>query len=123
MSKAKAIIKIKDGVEKKFHNSVIIEKARWYYRETSDDGRLVIFFRSGLVYNFPNVKPRFAEAFINSSDQQVGTSFNKYIHNNFVVSNIKKTEKFFETMERAREIDQARKTKKARKKNAKLVSK
>lgn len=123
MSKTKSIIKIRDGIEKTFHNSIIIEKARWHYRETSDDGRLVVYFRSGLVYDFQNVKPRFAEAFMNSSDQQVGTSFNKYIHNNFVISNIKKTEKFFETMEKARKVDQARKAKKARKKNAKLVSK
>jgi len=123
-NKYKQFTKTRDGgVQKVFEHSLIIEKAIWSYRETSDDGRLVIHFRSGLVYDYKNVKPRFAEAFINSTDNEVGTSFNKYIHNNFIISEIKKTKKFHEIMDRARKVDEARKAKKARerKKNAQLV--
>ena len=120
----KEFIRIGDGgIEKTFHHSLIIEKARWYYKETSGDSRLVIHFRSGIVYTYKNVKPRFAEAFLKSTDNEVGTSFNKYIHNHFIASDIKKTQKFHENMDKARKVDEARKAKRARerKKNAKLV--
>lgn len=111
----KEVTKVRDGgIQKIFHHSLIIEKAIWYYRETSDDGRLVVHFRSGIVYDYKNVKPRFAEAFMNSTDNQVGTSFNKYIHNHFVTSEIKKTKKFYETIEKARKVDLARKARKTR---------
>lgn len=109
------------GIEKRFFNSVIIEKARWYYKETSNSGKLTIYFRSGIVYEFNNVKPQFAMAFLKSTDNYVGTAFNKYINNTFVISKTTKTKKFYEVMEKARKVDQQRKEKKARKQNAKLV--
>ena len=107
-------------IERKY-NSIVIEKAKYEYFETSDDGKMTVYFKSGLVYEFINVKPKFAEAFLNSSDREVGTSFNKYINAYFIIDKIKKTEKFYEIMEKARNTDKQRKEKKARKKHAQLV--
>ena len=113
--------KTKSNEVVKNYNSVIIEKVKFQYFETSDDGKIAVYFRSGLIYEFLNVKKRFAEAFMNSSDREIGTSFNKYINAYFVVHKIKKTEKFYKTMEKASKVDQQRKEKKARKKHAELV--
>lgn len=112
--------KFSHEIENKY-NSVIIEKTKYQYFDTSDDGRLIVYFKSGLVYEFINVKPRFAKAFMDSSDREIGTAFNKYINAYFVIDKIRKTDKFYKTMEKARNIDQRRKEKKARKKHAELV--
>jgi len=107
-------------IEKKY-NSIIIEKAKYEYFETSGDGRMTVHFRSGIVYEFKDVKARFAHAFLNSSDREIGTAYNKYINAFFIVDKTRKTEKFYKAMEKARMVDQQRKEKKARKKNAELV--
>lgn len=107
-------------IEKKY-DSIIIEKAKYQYSKTNDSGKMTVYFRSGLVYEFINVKKPFAEAFLNSSSREIGTAFNKYLNAHFVVDKIRKTKKFNLTMEKARKIDQQRKEEKARKKYAKLV--
>lgn len=117
MSKPKNVTNV---VEKKY-DSIIIEKAKYEYFETSGDGKMTVYFKSGIVYEFLNVKPRFAEAFLNSSNREIGTSFNKYINAYFIVNKIRKTEKFYQMMEKARNKDKQRKEKKARKKDAELV--
>ncbi len=110
-----------DGVEEKEYNSVVIEKARYRYFDTSNDGKMTIYFRSGLIYEFKNVKPIFAKQFLNSSDREIGTAFNKYISANFVLDKVTKTQKFHKIMEKARNTDKLRKQKKERNRNAQLV--
>ncbi len=107
--------------EKEYNNSIVIEKARYTYFDTSNDGRMTIYFRSGLIYEFKNVKPLFAKHFLGSSDQNVATAFNKYISNNFIRSKVTKTKKFYECIEKAKNTDKQRKLKKEGKQNAKLV--
>jgi len=105
----------------KTYNSIIIEKAKYEYFETNDSGKMTVYFRSGLVYEFKDVKKPFAQIFMNSSDREIGTAFNKYINAVFIIDKIRKTKKFHQTMERARKTDKARKDKKRRTKNAELV--
>lgn len=105
-NKYKEFIRVSDnGLEKTFDKSIIFEKARWYYRETSGDGRLVVYFRSGIVYHFKDVKPRFAEAFLHSNDQECGTAFNKYIRSQFQIDRTVKTAKFTKMLQEAKRKD------------------
>lgn len=110
-NKYKKFTKLDGGIEKVFSDSIIFEKTRWYYRETSGDGTLIIYFKSGLVYHFRNVKPRFAEAFLNASDQESGTAFNKYINNQFQIDKIIRSPKFVKMLEDAKKRDKAAKDK------------
>lgn len=103
--KYKQFIKIDGGVEKEFPKSIIFEKARWYYKETTTEGTLVIYFKSGLVYHFRKVKPRFAEAFLHSNDYEVGTAFNKYINSQFEIDKIVRTPKFTKMLNDAKKKD------------------
>lgn len=104
-NKYKKILKVDGGVEKAFPTSIIFEKVRWRYKETSNEGTLIVYFKSGLIYHFERVKPRFAEAFIHSSDQEAGTTFNKYINSQFQISKIVRTPKFTKMLETARKKD------------------
>lgn len=105
-NKYKEFIRVSDnGLEKMFTKSIVFEKARWYYKETSNDGRLVVYFKSGLVYHFKNVKPRFAEAFLHSNDHECGTVFNKYIRSQFEINKVVKTPKFIKMLEDAKRKD------------------
>jgi len=105
----------------KTYDSIIIEKAKYEYFETNDSGKMTVYFKSGLVYEFKGVKKPFAQVFMNSSDREIGTAFNKYINAHFVVDKIRKTKKFHQIMEKARKVDKSRKDKKRRTKNAELV--
>jgi len=105
----------------KTYNSIIIEKARYEYFETSNSGKMSVYFKSGLVYEFKDVRKPFAQAFMNSSDREIGTAFNKYINGVSIVDKIRKTKKFHQTMEKARKVDKSRKDKKRRTKDAELV--
>jgi hypothetical protein len=107
-------------IEKKY-NSLIIEKAKYEHFETSNTGKVTVYFKSGIIYEFKNVKPNYARAFLNSNDREVGTAFNRYINAHFIVSKVRRTEKFYQAIEKAKIVDQQRKEKKMRKKNAQLV--
>ena len=52
MSKPKNVT---NAVEKKY-DSIIIEKAKYEYFETSGDGKMTVYFKSGIIYEFLNVK-------------------------------------------------------------------
>lgn len=109
--KYKKFTKLDGGIEKVFSDSIIFEKTRWYYRETSDDGTLVVYFKSGLIYHFKNVKPKFAEVFLYSGDQEAGTIFNKYISSQFEIDKIIRSAKFTKMLEDAKKRDKAAKDK------------
>lgn len=102
----------------KEYNSVIIKKVQFNYNPKAENGNLYIHFNSGLIYEYYDVKSKFAEAFMNSTDRQIGTSYNKYINNYFKLDKIVRTEKFADMLEQSRERDKARKQKKKEKTNA-----
>jgi len=110
-NKYKEFTRTDRGIEKEFPTSIIFEKARWNYKETRGDGNLIIYFRSGIVYHYINVKPRFAEAFLHSNDYEAGTSYNKYINNQYQVSKVVRTAKFSEMLTSAKIRDQEAKSK------------
>lgn len=121
-NKYKEFTKTDRGIEKQFPTSIIFEKVRWNYKETRGDGNLIIYFRSGIVYHYKNVKPRFAEAFLHSNDYEAGTSYNKYINSQYQVCKVVKTPKFSEILENAKKRDQKAKAKAKYKKSKEKVN-
>lgn len=115
-NKYKEFTKTDRGVEKQFPTSIIFEKARWNYKETRGDGNLIIYFRSGIVYHYKDVKQTYAEAFLHSNDYEAGTSYHKYIDNQYKIYKIVKTPKFSELLESAKVRDREAKSKAKHKK-------